>query len=164
MFPIEAGGKRFGVDFKHEVNFIEHPRPKMNKDGSFEDKYINGRKRIAKGGKTTCVFQAFDAGGALELDLEAVAECSALDMYNRSIGREIAFGRAVKLYEQRMITEITTELHAKFKELPEKMTAEEAKAARDEIIEEISKRVNEVKAMRKAIVKGFENRKRNGKA
>ncbi|HEC72404.1 MAG: hypothetical protein ACTSW7_01495 [Candidatus Thorarchaeota archaeon] len=163
MLPIEAEGRKFEVEFRHEINFIQHPRPKKNKDGSLEDPYIKGHKRIAKGGKTFCALQLFEKErDALELDLEAVAECSKKDMYNRAIGREIAFGRAVRKFEQYMTNEVTTELHAKFRELPEDMNKEEAKAARNEIIQEISKRVNEVKSICKTIKKEFAKRK-NGK-
>jgi len=162
MIPIEAEGRKFGVDFKHEINFIEHPRPKKNKDGTTIDKFTKKPKVMAQGGKTICSLHLMRDDGAFDFTYEAVAKCSELDMYNRAIGREIAFGRAVKMFEQHLIEETTIELHGRFKELPHDMSKEEAKAARDEIIQEISRRVNEAKALRKAISKEFAKRKNKG--
>ena len=160
MFAIETEGNKFLVEFKHEINFIEHPRPKMNKDGSYEDPYIRAHKRIAKGGRTICIFQYFVS--KFIMTFEAVAECSKKDTYSRSIGREMAFGRAVKMFEQYWIKEITDQLQKKFGELKkEESVTIKRKETMIEFRLEMAKEMNKIRALRKTITKEFANRKKN---
>lgn len=159
MFAIETEGNKFLVEFKHEINFIEHPRPKMNKDGSYEDPYIKAHKRIAKGGRTICFLKEVKEFGSY---FRGVAECSKKDTYNRSIGREMAFGRALKKLEQYWIKEIIDQLQKKFEKLKkEESVTIKRKETMIEFRLEMAKEMNKIRALRKTITKEFANRKKN---
>lgn len=164
MFTIGTEGNRFEIEFKHEINFIEHPRPKMNKDGSYEDPYIKAHKRIAKGGRTICFLKEVEEydKDAFILLMEGVAECSKKDMYNRAIGREMAFGRALKKLEQYLIKEITDQLQEKFQKLKkEESVTIKRKETMIEFRLEMAEEMKKIRALRKTIAREFANRKKN---
>lgn len=81
------------VYYKHYryFNFNGHP------DLYYPMQYYNRRKSVwqpsTKGGKTECHLVLED-----DSEIVAVAECSLQNNFNYKIGRQIAFGRAVKKY------------------------------------------------------------------
>lgn len=72
----------FTVEFKHERRYAYNPAGKM-------DGY---RTLLAKGGRTEAI--VLDTHG--DPIVMGIATCSDEDAFNKSIGRQIALGRALK--------------------------------------------------------------------